>query len=61
MDKAVKGSCRRDKLDWFERKRWEAQHAADQNNTRELFKIAEQLSGKSSNTNFPVKNRMAAS
>ena len=51
----VKRSCRKDKEEWFQQMGVEAQEAANQNDTKTLHKIVEDLTGSSTSTAIPVK------
>ena len=57
VDKAVKKSCRADKKMWMEKKAEEAEEAAANKDSRALFRIVRDISGKSSGGNVPVKDK----
>ena len=56
LNKAVKDSCKRDKKQWIETKRQEAEHTAAKNDAKSLYKIVRDLTGSRPNTSIPVKN-----
>lgn len=53
----VKRSFRKDKRKWVEDLAKEAQDAADQNNSKELYKITRTLANKKVTTRKPIKNK----
>ena len=56
LNKSVKKSCKRDKRTWIEAKCQQAEHSASMNDSRTLYKIVRDLTGKSVNTDVPVKD-----
>ena len=56
LNKAVKDSCKRDKKQWIETKRQEAEHTAAKNDAKSLYKIVRDLTGSRPNTSIPIKN-----
>ena len=55
LDKRVKISCHNDKKKWLENKAAEAQHAADINDSKTLYRIVRELSGTRSGSDNPIK------
>ena len=53
----MKRSCRKDNNEWFEWKGEEAQIAADQNDTKTLYRIVKDLSGNGGASDVPVKDK----
>ena len=56
-EKEVKKGTRRDKRRYFEDLATKAEEAAERRNTRELYRITKQMSGKMTNSDAPVKNK----
>ena len=59
-EKEVKKSTRRDKRRHFEDMATKAEEAAAKRNTRELYRITKQLSGKMNSRDAPVKDKKGA-
>jgi len=57
LDKSVKKSCRNDKKKWLENKAAEAQHAADLNDSKTLYRIVRELSGARSGSDIPIRGK----
>ena len=56
-NKTVKKKTKRDKKTYAEKLANEAEIAARQNNSRELYKITRQLAGKNKSTSRPIRDK----
>ena len=56
-NKAVKRSCKADKKNWLEGKCHDAEQAASRNDSRTLFRIVRDLTGKDVNQSIPIKSK----
>ena len=56
-NKTVKNKTKRDNKTYVEKLANEAEIAARQNNSRELYKITRQLAGKNGLTNHPIRDK----
>lgn len=56
LDRRVKRSCRADKKDWLDRKGTEAQLAADQGDSRTLFRVVRDLTRARSGSTGPIRD-----
>ena len=57
VDRQIKRSCRRDKMKWFEQEGSEAQEAANQNDTKTLYRIVKEVMGDGRSTAVPIKDK----
>ena len=56
-DKEVNKSCRRDKSHWIESKGEEAQQAANENDTKSMYRIVRELTNSRSISSIPIKSK----
>ena len=53
----MKRNCRADKNDWLEKKGEEAKEAANKNDSKTLYIIIKDLTGKKTSSNVPIRDK----